>query len=108
MWGQPPSAVRWAQPSSALMDQPVLLRCCDKICRVSPRWTAEGGCPQMSTSDWRRCFSWRIEERQTRHLHIRLQADRFDRDFHLQRGPGLRMLRLYAGQGNHLLQDWRP
>ena len=29
-------------------------------------------------------FSGRIEERQRRDLHIRLQPDRLDRNFHLQ------------------------
>ena len=37
--------------------------------------------------NWRRCFSWWVEERKRGHLNIRLQPDRFYRDFHLQRSP---------------------
>ena len=37
--------------------------------------------------NWRRCLPRRIEERQSRDLHIRLQPDRLNRDFHLQLRP---------------------
>src|SRR5580692_8458396 len=59
-------------------------------------------------SNRRRRFPRWIVERQRGHFHVGLQADCFNRDFHLQLCPRLRISCLDTGQRNHLLQDRRP
>ena len=54
----------------------------------------------------RRRLPWRIEERQSSQLDVRLQTNRFDRDFHLQVCSCLGVFSLHTGQRDHLFQNW--